>query len=203
MLLTALRPCRELLLALACAALVGCTPGPGDQGPGLPDLLPSAPGSGLPSSLLTQQDLDEGEAASALPSSSTATADELGSHGYRDGYVRIWGSRSNYATMVVLSFDTGAQAAAFREFERTSMSAGSNTYVSAHAGIPNSFVFVITAPTKQAVSADPVFCNGVWFALQDYAFESLACGATPAWATRVEQVAQGEYARARSKLGGA
>jgi hypothetical protein len=181
--------------------LAACAGGPADGGPGLSDLLPATPGAGLPGTLVTQQNLDASEAASALPSDSTATAGELASHGFREGYIRIWGTRSNYATMAVLSFDGVAQASAFRDFERAGMAAGVNTYVAAHAGIPGSFVFVITSPTKQAPSGDPVFCNGVWFALQDYAFESLACGATPAWATQVEQVAQAEYARARSELG--
>lgn len=190
-----------LLAAVTCAALVACSGGGGDAGPGVSGLLPSTPGAGLPSSVVTQEQLDAGEAASALPSDSGATSAELSSHGYRDGYIRIWGSPSNYATMAVLSFGNVSEAAAFRDFERTSMAAGVNTYVTAHPGIPGSFVFVITAATKQAVSGDPVFCNGVWFALADYAFESLACGATPAWATQVEQVAQAEYRKARSDLG--
>lgn len=190
------------LLVLTCAAVVACTAGPADQGPGVSDLLPSSPGAGLPSSVLTEQDLDVDGAASALPSDSTSTGAELRSHGYRSGYIRIWGSRSNYATMLVLAFGNVAQAYGFRDFERSSLAAGTNTYVTAHAAIPASFVFAITAATKQNVSADPVFCNGVWFALQDYAFESLACGATPAWATQVERVAQAEYARAKAQLGG-
>lgn len=149
---------------------------------------------------MTEEHLDAGEAASALPTDSTATSAELSSDGYREGYIRIWGSRSNYATMAVLSFGNVTQAAAFLDFERRSISAGVNTYVTVHADIPGSFVFVITAPTKQATSTDPVFCNGVWFALEDYAFESVACGATPAWATQVEQVAQAEYRQAKSDL---
>lgn len=165
------------------------------------DLLPSTPGQGLPSAVVTQERLDVGEAASALPSDSAATSGELTRDGFREGYARIWGSRSNYATMVVLSFGNVAQAAAFRDFERGSMSTAVNTYVSSHAAIPGSFVFVITSPTKQALSADPVFCNGVWFALQDYAFESLVCGATPNWAMQVEQAAKAEYVRASSELG--
>lgn len=189
-----------LLAAMTCVAALACT-GAGDGGPGLSGLLPSAPGAGLASAVLTEQRLDADGAASALPSDSAATSAELSSHGFREGYVRIWGTRSDYATMAVLSFGTVAQAKAFRDFERSSIAAGVNTYVTAHAGIPGSFVFVITAPTKQAISSDPVFCNGVWFALQDYAFESLACGATPAWATQVERVAQSEYTKAKSTLG--
>lgn len=191
-----------LAASLSCALVVGCAGGPADQGPGVSGLLPATPGSGLPAAVLTQEQLDAGGAASALPSDSTATAAELSSKGFRGGYIRIWGTRSNYATMVVLSFGNVAQAAGFRDFERAATAAGANTYVTAHAGIPASFVFAITAPTKQTVSSDPVFCNGVWFALQDYAFESLACGATPAWATQVEQVAEAEYRRAKQELGG-
>jgi hypothetical protein len=189
-----------LLASAVCVFAVACAGGAGDAGAAVSDLLPATPGAGLPATLVTEQRLDVGEAASALPSDSSATSAELSSRGYREGYIRIWGSRSNYATMVILSFGKPSQAAAFRDFERSSMSAGVNTYVTAHAGIPGSFVFVITAPTKQAISSDPVFCNGVWFALQDYAFESLACGGTPAWATRVEQVAQTEYEHAKSDL---
>ena len=191
-----------LLFVVACAAMVACAGGPGDAGPGVADLLPPTPGAGLPAAVLAQEHLDVQETASALPSDSAATSAELSSHGYREGYIRIWGGHSNYATMAVLSFGTVAEAAAFRDFERSSMAAGVNTYVTSHAAIPGSFVFAITAPTKQAVSSAPVFCNGVWFAVQDYAFESLACGATPAWATQVEQVAQSEYRQATSKLGG-
>jgi hypothetical protein len=190
----------RVALPLLVAAVVACSDGGGGDAPGVSDLLPAAPGAGLPAAVVTEEHLDTGEAASALPSDSTATAAELSSHGFHEGYIRIWGSRSNYATMAVLSFGNVAQAAAFRDFERDSMAAAVNTYVTSHAGIPGSFVFVITAPTKQAASSDPVFCNGVWFALQDYAFESLACGATPAWATRVEQVAQAEYEHAKSDL---
>jgi hypothetical protein len=196
-----MRPLWGRCLPLLLAAVVACAGGGGDTVPGVGDLLPSTPGAGLPAALLTQQHLDVGEAASALPTDSTATSAELSSHGYREGYIRIWGSRSNYASMVVLSFGNVAQAAAFRDFERGSLAAAVNTFVTPHAGIPGSFVFVITAPTKQGISSDPVFCNGVWFALQDYAFESLACGATPAWATKVEQVAQAAYRQARSNLG--
>jgi hypothetical protein len=199
-----MRPgCRRglaLLASMTCAAVVACGGG-GDAGPGLSDLLPATPGAGLPAAVVTQEQLDDGEAASALPTDSTATLAELRSVAFRGGYIRIWGGRSNYATMAVLSFGNMSEAAAFREFEHSGIAAGANTYVTAHPGIPGSFVFVITAPTKQSVAADPVFCNGVWFAFGAYAFESLACGATPAWATQVEQVAQAEYRHAESALG--
>ena len=84
-------------------------------------------------------------------------------------------------------------------FERQVLAGSGNTYVTAHADIPGSFVFVISSPTQATGNAQSELCNGVFFAYHQYAFESLACGSTPSWATQIEQAAKGLYDRARQR----
>jgi hypothetical protein len=168
---------------------------------GLSDLLPSAPGYGLPGNVLSEQVLDVGEASRALSSDQTATATELASVHYRSGFARVWGTATDYATMTVLAMGTTADAADFVAFEKKSLSAAQNTFVTEHSGIAGSFVFVISSPTQASGNQNSEICNGVWFAYRGYALESLACGSRPSWATQVEEAAKALRGHLVTRLG--
>jgi hypothetical protein len=71
--------------------------------------------------------------------------------------------------------------------------------VTSHEDIPGSFVFVISSPTVASGNQQSELCNGVWFAYKTYAFESLACGSTPSWATQIEAAAKSLYQRAQQR----
>src|SRR5437879_1546375 len=159
------------VLALSACAADQSMNGPASSG-GLSGVLPDTPGAGLPSNVQAEETLDLGEAATALPSDSATTSAQLSSLRFRAGYIRVWGNASNYVTMAVLVFPTVPAASSFVGFERSNLGHAINTYVTSHASIPNSFVFVISSPTKQSASQQPVLCNGVWFPYQTYAFES-------------------------------
>jgi hypothetical protein len=197
------------LLALVLAGvLLGVACSASDQGvgnasnsSGLSDYLPDQPGNGLPGNVNTQQVLDVTEASRALPTGAALTAQQLAADRYRSGFARVWGTPTQYATMVVLALGSTASAQAFLEFERTTLSAASNTYTTAHASIPGSFVFVISSPTQASGSDNSEICNGVWFSYQAFAFESLACGTTPDWATAIEAAAYSLYSRAKARAG--
>lgn len=195
------------LLPLAVAALLAAACTGGDQGTssggsaGLADFLPAAPGSGLPSQVETQQVLDVDAASTAVPTPADATKTELLSLSYKTGYGRIWGTSTDYVTMLALAFPSAAGAASFAAFEREGMTGAQNTFVTSHAGIPGSFVFVISSPTEASGNQNSEICNGVWFAYRANAYESLACGTLPNWATQIEQATQNLYQRVRLKAG--
>lgn len=197
---------RRLALALAAVAVLAGACTGNDQGAassansgGLSDYLPNTPGFQLPTNVDTQQVLDAGEAANALPSDHTATAAELTSLHFISGFARIWGNATDYVTMVVLALGTVPGAEAFVTFERASLNGAQNTFVTAHQDIPGSFVFVISSPTVASGNQQSELCNGVWFAYKSYAFESLACGSTPSWATQIEEAAKSLYQRAEQR----
>jgi len=197
---------RRLAVALlAVALLAGCSGNDAASGDpsnsnGLADFLPATPGYGFPTTVETQQVMDATEASRALPSGAGATLQELQSLHYRSGFARIWGTSTDYVTMAVLALPA-ASATDLVTFERQTLAGSQNTYVTSHADIPGSFVFVISSPTQASGSQNAELCNGVWFAYRGYAFESLACGSTPSWATQIEQAAKALYNRARSRAG--
>ena len=201
---------RRIAIAVALAAMLAgaaaCTGD--DQGAGSPansgglsDYLPDAPGYQLPGTVATQQVLDTGEAANALPTDHTATGQELTNLHYLSGFARIWGTSTDYVTMAVLALPTIPGARAFIAFERAQLAAAANTFVNDHQDIPGSFVFVISSPTQASGNQNSELCNGVWFSYKSYAFESLACGSTPSWATQIEDAAKALYQRAEQRAG--
>lgn len=197
------------LTALAAAALLGAACTGNDQGAGssgnsggLSDYLPAAPGYQLPSTVATQEVMDSSEAANALPSDHSATAQELQNLNYQSGFARIWGTSTDYVTMIVLALPSVPGARAFVAFERSALANAQNTFVTAHQDIPGSFVFVISSPTVASGNQQSELCNGVWFAYRTYAFESLACGSTPSWATQIEEAAKALYQRAVERAPG-
>ena len=199
---------RRVALALAAVAVMVGACAANDQGAGsaansggLSDYLPNAPGFQLPANVDTQQVLDSSEAANALPTDHTSTAAKLTDLRYISGFARIWGNATDYVTMVVLALGTAPGATGFVDFEKAALAGAQNTYVTAHADIPGSFVFVISSPTVASGNQQSELCNGVWFAYKSYAFESLACGSTPSWATQIEYAAKSLYQRAQQRTG--
>ncbi|HEX6487360.1 MAG TPA: hypothetical protein VF137_00605 [Candidatus Dormibacteraeota bacterium] len=197
---------KPLSLAVAALLVTACTGA--DQGAssqdtsaGLADFLPAAPGSGLPSQVETQQVLDIDTASTAVPTPADATKAELLNLRYKAGYGRIWGTSTDYVTMLALAFPSPDGAAGFAAFERQGLTGAQNTFVTSHADIPGSFVFVISSPTQASGNENSEICNGVWFAYHANAYESLACGTLPNWATQIEQAAKNLYQRVRLKAG--
>ena len=194
--------CRLEIALLASAlfmsvALLGCDSGPPSTA--LDQLLPSAPGSDLPSALITQQDLDESATAKATPLDSGSMRTFLTGAAFQGAYSRVWGAGQTFVTTLVVRFGTRADASRFLAFQRGGIGTGANTFVSDHPAIPGSFVFVLDGTSAAAGSA-PQFCNGVWFTRANDAFESLVCGASPQWATEAEDLAASEYSLANQAL---
>lgn len=187
-----------VLLVAACTSDLGSSSS--SNSGGLSDLLPDAPGSGLPTHVESQQVLDQATAADALPSDRAETASELASLHMKTGFARVWGNGFDYVTMTVVVFPNAAAAAELIAFEQRSLGGAGNTYITPHADIPGSYVFVISSPTQSSGNENSELCNGVWFAYRAYAFESLACGTTPSWATQIEAAAKALSKRARQRL---
>ena len=197
---------KAALPLLMAGALVGAACSADSQGvsssansSGLSEFIPDQPGSGLPEKLNTQEVLDVSEASKALPTPPGATLEKLNGLHYRSGFARIWGTPTDYVTMVVLALPSSAAATSVVEFERNLLATAANTYVTSHAAIPASFVFVISSPTQASGNQDSELCNGVWFSYRGFAYESLACGSTPSWATQIEESAKALYDRARER----
>jgi hypothetical protein len=165
------------------------------------DLLPDSPGADLPAKVESEQALDLAQAGSALPSDHAATAKELGSLQFNTGYARVWGTATDFVTMIALGFPSASSAAALVDFERRDLGGAQNAFITSHKDIPGSYVFAISSTTPSSGSQNAEICNGVWFAYRAYALESLACGTTPSWATQIEEAAKGLYERARARLG--
>lgn len=178
-------------MALCALTLALCACDGGTPGSSLDRWLPETPGDGLPSAVVSQQALDVDAAAQATPLGAATVHTSLDAHHFQGGYGRVWGVRPTFVTALVLQFTTAADATAFVAEMRTGIGGGGNTFVAAHPAISGSFVFVLDG-SSGAGGSTPQYCNGVWFARAQRAYESLVCGASPQWATEAEALAARE-----------
>lgn len=147
--------------------------------------------SPLPQALATEQQLNSADVSSATPADPAALARFLGGSSFAEAFERVWTQTSaDYVTLLALRFDQAPDAARMVQFEVKQLTDSTNTYVSAHAAIPGSSVFVINGPTRIGGATET--CEGVWMAISRFAVETLTCSAQGAWATAAEDLASRE-----------
>jgi hypothetical protein len=168
----------------------GC--GSQDGGAASGDLLVSRLPSPLPQTVATTQDLSTpDQVAAATPADPTAVTGMLAGSSFQKATVRVWTQdRDNYVTVIVVGFTRAGDAGRLVQAEVDDMGKGSNTFVTPHAELPGSYVFVVHGATRQGGKA--VVCEGVWAPVRRFAIETLTCSSTGAWATQAEQLAQQE-----------
>ena len=180
---------RVAAIALALLA-AGC--GPQQTGTTSGDLLLVRLPSPLPQTVATTQQLTApDQLAAATPADPTAVTEMLTNSSFQGARARIWTQDpDDYVTVIVVTFFQAGDAAKLVQLEVHELSQGTNTYVTPHAALPGSSVFVINGATRQG--GHSVVCEGVWAPVLRYAVETLTCSATGAWATAAEQLAQQE-----------
>lgn len=148
--------------------------------------------SPLPQTVATTQQLTEPyQVAAATPADAGAVTQMLAGSSFREARVRVWAQdAADYVTVIAVAFNRAADAARLVQLEVNDMARGSNTFVTPHAALSGSFVFVIHSATRQAQNA--VVCEGVWAPVHRFAIETLTCSATGGWAAAAEQLAQQE-----------
>jgi hypothetical protein len=173
-----------LLMAAGC--------GSQDGGAASGDLLVSRLPSPLPQTVATTQDLSTpDQVAAATPADPTAVTGMLAGSSFQSASVRVWKQDpDNYVTVIVVGFHRASDAGGLVQVEVNDMSKGSNTFVTPHAELPGSYVFVVHGATRQGGQA--VVCEGVWAPVRRFAIETLTCSSTGGWATQAEQLAQQE-----------
>lgn len=185
-----IRPVAVLAFLLIAS---GCGGGPQEIGAGSGDLLLTQLPSPLPQggATTTQELTEPSQVAAATPADPAPVTQMLTGSSFKDAHVRVWSQdAADYVTVVLVAFSRAADAARLVDVETHELGSGSNTFVTPHAGLPGSFVFVIHGATRQGAQA--VFCEGVWAPVRTFAIETLTCSATGAWATAAEQLAQQE-----------
>jgi hypothetical protein len=173
-----------LLMAAGCA--------PQEIGAASADLLLTRLPSPLPQSVATTQELTTpDQLAAATPADPTAVTRMLAGSSFKHARARVWTQDAhNYVTVIVVEFTRASDAGRLVQVEVHDMSQGSNTFVTPHAELSGSSVFVIHGSTRQGEQA--VICEGVWAPVLRYAIETLTCSSTGAWATQAEQLARQE-----------
>jgi hypothetical protein len=182
-----IRPIAAVAFVLMAA---GCAPQ--EIGAASGDLLLTRLPSPLPQTVATTQQLTTpDQVAAATPADPTAVARMLAGSSFKNARVRVWTQDAgNYVTVILVAFDRASDAGRLVQVEVNDMSRGSNTFVTPHAELSGSSVFVIHGATRQGEKA--VVCEGVWAPVRRFAIETLTCSSTGAWATQAEQLAQQE-----------
>jgi hypothetical protein len=173
-----------LLMAAGCA--------PQEIGAASGDLLLTRLPSPQPQTVATTRELSEpGQVAAATPADPTAVTQMLAGSSFQAATVRVWKQDpDNYVTVIVVGFHRAGDARRLVQVEVNDMSQGTNTFVTPHAELSGSYVFVIHGATRQGGQA--VVCEGVWAPVHRFAVETLTCSSTGGWATQAEQLAQQE-----------
>jgi hypothetical protein len=183
-----------MIRAVAAVAFLVMVAGCGSQDGGAAsgELLLTGLPSPLPQTVAITQELTEPEqVAAATPADTAAVTQMLAGSSFKDARVRVWTrDADDYVTVILVAFDRASDAARLVQVEVSDMSKGSNTFVTPHAQLAGSYVFVIHGATRQGGQA--VVCEGVWAPVRRFAIETLTCSATGAWATMAEQLAQQE-----------
>jgi hypothetical protein len=182
-----IRPIAAIAFLLMAA---GC--GPQEIGAASGDLLVTRLPSPLPQTVATTQELTTpDQVAAATPADSAAVTQMLAGSSFKTARARVWTQDADdYVTVILVAFDRASDAGRLVQVEVNDMSRGSNTFVTPHAELSGSSVFVIHGATRQGKQA--VVCEGVWVPVHRFAIETLTCSSTGAWATQAEQLAQQE-----------
>jgi hypothetical protein len=182
-----IRPIAALAFLLMAA---GC--GPQEIGAASGDLLLTRLPASLPQTVATTQELTTpDQVAAATPADPTPVARMLAGSSFKHARARVWTQdAAHYVTVIAVEFSRASDATSLVQLEVSELSQGSNTFVTSHAELPGSYVFVIHGATRQGEQA--VICEGVWAPVHRFAIETLTCSATGAWATQAEQLAQQE-----------
>lgn len=133
-------------------------------------------------------------ASAATPAQPGATQQALSSGGYSAGQERIWLKGSEYVTAIVLQFSTEVDAANFVRFELTQIGSSPAATESSYSAIPGAGAFSLYGLTRKGSTQS--FCQGVWFAAAQNAFELMDCAGAPRYPDLVDKLAQQQYARA-------
>jgi hypothetical protein len=175
--------------AFLCMA-AGC--GSQDGGAASGDLLLSRLPAPLPQTVATTQDLGTADqVAAATPADPGVVSGMLAGSSFESAHVRVWTQNpDNYVTVILVAFTRAADAARLVQVEVNDLRGGTNTFVTPHAALPGSYVFVVHGATRAGSQA--VICEGVWAPVRRFAIETLTCASTGAWATQAEQLAQQE-----------
>jgi hypothetical protein len=179
-----------MALAALSTLLAACAPD--EISPTSGDVLLTQLPNPLPQTVATTQQLTTpDQVAAATPADPTTVTRSLSTSSFRGALARVWTQDAgNYVTLVAVQFALAPDAAKFVQVEVGDLGQGSNTFVTPHAALSGSSVFVIHGATRQGGTA--VVCEGVWAPVNRYAIETLTCSSTGAWATAAEQLAQQE-----------
>ncbi|HEV7680325.1 MAG TPA: hypothetical protein VGQ42_17325 [Candidatus Dormibacteraeota bacterium] len=179
-----IRPTAAVAFLLMAA---GC--GPQEIGAASGELMLTRLPIPLPQTVATTQDLTTpDQVAAATPADPTAVSRMLAASSFKHARARVWTQdAAHYVTVIVVEFSRASDAATLVQVEVHEMSQGSNTFVTPHAELSGSSVFVIHGSTRQGEQA--VICEGVWAPVHRFAIETLTCSSTGAWATQAEQLA--------------
>jgi hypothetical protein len=168
---------RAMTAGMLVAALSAC--GESSTGQSLGSLVLSAPPAGYTAQPVAGADgvMSIDDASRATPADPASVRAFLQSTAWRGTIARVWVHGQDYAEDIGFAFATAAEAQRFAQLEVGALQSSATNYVYPFAQVPRGEAFILFSQTR--VGGRNVFCNGVWFAFSENAFEVLTCGAVP------------------------
>lgn len=140
-----------------------------------------------------EMSLDTAAQATITPRRQTASA--LTGAGYRDGWSHVWTNpQKAQITILLFEFDGNTGPASFMRFVQGYLGSQPSAYVSSDAAISGGVDYVLNGTL---VNGGNVFCQGVFFAVAQRAFEVRTCAPTPGDITLAHRLAVQQRDRAR------
>lgn len=177
---------------MAAGACEGGGPAGAPSSAALSSLLTSEVPTGYVTAAGAAASMDLAAAAPSTLADPARMRQFLAGNDYQGGYVHIYTAGPRYIDELVFQFAQPAESQALVHFEVEQLRSSLGASVDPEPGVPGSYVFTIFATTKQ--ERRPVFCQGVWYALQVYAFQVLTCGPAPGDTALAVQLAERQYA---------
>ena len=118
----------------------------------------------------------------------------LETSGFQGGYSRVWTKGDDYVTALAHEFssDRGAKRLVSFEMDELAKTTAQRFEVK---DIPGAKGYVLSGVKRKG--QEPLFCQGVWFAVDTRAFGVSTCGAQPNTSAVAEDLAVEQYERAR------
>lgn len=117
----------------------------------------------------------------------------LETSGFQGGYSRVWTKGDDYVTALAHEFSSDRGAKRLVAFEIAQLSDTSTERFTVN-DIAGARGYILSGVKRKG--QDPVFCQGVWFAVSTQAFGVSTCGAQPNTTATAERLAVEQYERA-------